>query len=85
MRGRHCPHMGKALDLYMRLVKERGLRLHWSVRFREKREEMCEKFGLGPAIIRDCTTDGISNEVTNSLHTGLTMMGRVSEQVATAR
>lgn len=84
-RGRHCPHMGKALGLYMHLAKNKGMRLHWSVRFREKREEMCEKFGLGPAIIRDCTTDGSTNRITNSELPEVSMTGRVSEQGAPAR
>ena len=77
----HCPHMGKALDLYIRLVKEKDLRLHWTVRFREQRQEMCEKFGLSPAVIHDCTVNGLQSTVTNSLYPELTIVGRVSQKV----
>jgi len=77
----HCPHMGKALDLYIRLAREKGLRLDWSVRFRENRRELCEKFGLTPAFIHDCTSDAAPNSVTNSLYAELTMTGRMSHKV----
>ena len=77
----HCPHMGKALDLYIRLVKEKGLQLLWTVSFREKRREMCEKFGLVPVVIHDCTLGGLQSTVTNSLYSELTIVGRVSPKV----
>ncbi len=77
-RQSHCPHMRKAVDLYMRLVKEKGLQLHWTVRFREKREEMRERFGLCPALIHDCTVGGMESEMTNSRYSELKVVGRVS-------
>jgi hypothetical protein len=75
---RHCPHMGKAVELYMRLVKEQGLRLVWTVRFRERREEMCKKFGLVPAAVRDGTVGAPESTITNSLYSELIATGRVS-------
>lgn len=78
---RCCPHMGKAVDLFIRLATDKGLRLRWAVRFRDKRQEMCEKFGLGPAIIRDGTGDGDENIVTSTFHPELSVRGRVSRKI----
>lgn len=77
---RHCPHMGKAVDLYMRLVTEQGLRLVWTVRFGERREEMCKKFGLVPAAVRDGTVGGSESTITNSLYSEVIATGRVSSR-----
>jgi len=82
---RYCPHVATAVSLYVRLAREKGLRLHWAVRFREKRAEMCEKFGLGPAIIRDATTGGSANRVISSEHPELSVAGRVSTQIVPAK
>jgi len=79
-----CPHMGKALELYLKLVEDKGLRLHWTVRFRENRTEMCEKFGLVPAVVHDCTVSGVPSTVTNYRYPELTLTGRVSTKVVPA-
>jgi len=80
----NCPHMGKALELYLNLIKDKGLRLHWTVQFCEKRSEMCEKFGLAAAVIHDCTGSGTANTITNSRYPELTMTGSVSERIVPA-
>ena len=76
-----CPHMGKALDLFIKLARDKGLRLHWTVCFREKRTEMCAKFGLERALIDDCSSGCAPSMVTNSRYPELTMTGRVSEAI----
>ncbi|MCO6438488.1 MAG: hypothetical protein J5J06_15465 [Phycisphaerae bacterium] len=79
-----CPYMGKALDLYLNLIKDQGLRLHWTVRFRENRAEMCEKFGLCAAVIHDCTGTGTPSTITSVDFPEMTMTGFVSERIVPA-
>ncbi|MCK4342363.1 MAG: hypothetical protein KAY37_11645 [Phycisphaerae bacterium] len=61
------PIWSEAIDWFVQLLEEKKLRLHWTVRFRDRDEEMCEKFGLVPATHTDKTKDCPSHTIPNSV------------------
>jgi len=71
----------EVVNVCARLARDRGLRLRWAVRFREKRAEMCEKFGLGPSAVQKADS-GHQSRVTTSPYQELSVTGRVSERIA---
>lgn len=71
-----CEIWREATRWFMRLCKEANLEMHWTVRFRDKQDEMCKKFGLVTAVIDDKTADAPGHTIPNSILSGLAMHPR---------
>jgi hypothetical protein len=76
-----CPVWRKAVDFFVRLCGQKGLQLWWTIILREKRDEVCKKFGLGPATFVDRTTGAAAQAVPNSIFTELTLTAAFSVEL----
>jgi hypothetical protein len=77
---KHCPHMGKVIDLFCNLLRQKGLDLAWTVQFRDRADEMQRKFSLVPLSFTDQTAGAAANTVTDSLFPELSAKTVFSDQ-----
>jgi len=69
-RSHGCPSINKAIDLFVKTAKDRGLYLTWDVSFTDRHQELYKKFGFswgsGPSTFRDLTVGAPSTKLTHS-------------------
>lgn len=75
-----CPHVGKAVDLFVKTARDRGLHLTWNVCFCDKHAELNNRFGLtcGTSSFRDLTRNAKPNRIVHSLYSELSVSARIS-------
>lgn len=85
--GQHasCPHVGKAVDLFVKTARDRGLYLTWNVSFCDRHAELYKKFGFstsGSSKFRDLTRGSPSTRVINSRFPELSATAAVASDPA---
>ena len=78
---RKCPFMGKAVDLLVKFVEQKKLRLGWVVSFRAQQAELCAKFGLAPSTLLDRTAGARTETLVNSHYTEVISETAFSDEV----
>lgn len=72
-----CPCVGKAVALFMATIKKRGLVPAWTLSFRDRHTELCQRFGLtGGEPFTDCTADRPASTVRHSVLSELSVSCR---------
>ena len=79
-RPRGCPNINKAIDLFAKTARDRGLFLTWAVGFTERHAELYKKFhfGSGNTAFRDRT---VGTSATTLIHSEFPEL-RISAAVA---
>lgn len=67
-RSHGCPNINKAIDLFVKAARDRGLFLRWSVSFTRRHQELYKKFNFcfGNSEFRDLTVGAPSTTLTHS-------------------
>ena len=80
-----CPHVGKAVDLFVKAARDRGLYLTWNVSFLDRHAELYKKFGFtysGSSTFRDLTREAPSTKMVHSALPELSVSARVSQDLS---
>jgi hypothetical protein len=74
-----CPRIGKAIELFTRIARDRGLYLDWDVSFVDRHEELHKMFLL--PFPRDLTYSGHRKELTHTLFPELKVVAAVAPDI----
>ena len=79
-----CPNINKAIDLFVKTARDRGLFLTWSVSFTERHDELDKKFhlGSGDGDFRDLTVGAPSTTLTHSEFSELKVLAAIAPGVS---
>jgi hypothetical protein len=79
-----CPSINKAIDLFVKTARDRGLFLNWSASFTGRHDELYKKFhiGSGNSKFRDLTVNAPSTTLTHSEFSELKVLAAVAPETS---
>lgn len=81
-----CPHLAKALELFVETARARGFHFAYGISFTDQHDELRKKFGIGQSSgkseFRDLTRGAQSSTVIHSVLPELRLVAAIADEMA---